>query len=96
MDPVALLGWTGLIAVLPAAWFQVVKNFRCKSADGVSVLTFVSLLAGTSAFFIVSFFDGSSMPLRISFLSGALGSVVVLFQKYLYRKGKMSANGGTP
>ena len=80
-----IVGWIGVIILVPATWFQVLKDFQHKSTAGVSVLTFGAIFLGTFILFFVSFFDGSSLPIQAQFALGAVGSAVVLFQVRHYR-----------
>ena len=81
-----ILGWAALFLLIPATWFQILKNFRRKSTKGVSSLTFLSIFAGLSLFFILSLLEPTPLPATVQFGLGVVGSGIVLFQMAIYKK----------
>ena len=81
-----ILGWIGLIAILPSAIFQVVKNFQRKSTKGFSLVMAASVFIGLFLFSIVSFFEPTPVPTIVQFVVGAVVWGIVLLQMAIYRK----------
>ncbi|OGZ57553.1 MAG: hypothetical protein A3B96_00465 [Candidatus Spechtbacteria bacterium RIFCSPHIGHO2_02_FULL_43_15b] len=82
------LGWTGLILLFPATWFQIIKNYKRKSTQGVSLMMFLSLFTGLCLFFIVSLFQQTPLPVIVQFAMGGLGNGIVLLQMAVYKNGR--------
>ncbi|MFY9457653.1 MAG: PQ-loop repeat-containing protein [Candidatus Spechtbacterales bacterium] len=81
-----IIGWIALIAIMPSALFQVIKNFQRKSTEGVSLLMAVSIFVGLSLFLVVSFARPTPIPTLVQFLGGSVVWGIVLLQMFIYRK----------
>ena len=86
----SIIGWVALVVIFPAGWFQVVKNYRRKSTEGVSVLMFSSLFTGIFLFLIVSLLEPTPLPTIVQFGAGVLVNGIVLLQVFIYRKKKLT------
>lgn len=84
-----LLGWAAFLLVLPSGFFQVIKNYKRKSAEGLSFLMFSSLFTGMLLFFIVSLFRVTPLPTTIQFGVAALVYGTVLLQMRVYKNHKI-------
>lgn len=86
---VDFLGWFAFFLVLPSGFFQVIKNYKRKSAEGLSFLMFSSLFTGMLLFFIVSLFRPTPLPTTIQFGVAALVYGTVLCQMAVYKNRKI-------
>lgn len=80
-----ILGWIALMVIIPATWPQIVKNFRRKSAEGVSGLFILAQFAALTLFLIVSLSRPTPLPVIVNFGLSVIGYVVVLLQMAVYR-----------
>lgn len=83
-----IIGWIAFTAIVPSSLFQIVKNFRRKSTDGVSFFMSASIFAGLSLFLIVSLAEPTPLPTMVQFAVGSAGWGIVLLQMAIYRKNK--------
>lgn len=81
-----ILGWVAVAIIILAVWPQIIKNFRRKSTEGVSLLFILSLFIAMILFFIVSLFRPTPLPLIVNSGVSMLGYGVVLLQMAMYSK----------
>lgn len=79
-----ILGWSAAAVLVPTVWIQVWKNFWNGSAEGVSFGCYACLWYGMAAFATLAHHDNASIPMQVQFISGMVGSAVVLFQIWWY------------
>lgn len=83
-----VMGWVAVVVLIFPTWAQVRANWKSKSTGGVSVGGYVTLFVGMIMLFVLSLHDATVWPIRVQFLLGVIGSGVVLWQMYIYRKGE--------
>lgn len=81
-----ILGWIAIAIIIPATWPQIIKNFKRKSAEGVSILFMLSLFAAMTLFLIVSLARPTPISVIVNFGTGMVGYGIVLLQMFIYRK----------
>ncbi|MDX1535593.1 MAG: TrmO family methyltransferase [Candidatus Spechtbacterales bacterium] len=92
MDLADILSIVAIVVLTPTTIAQIYANYKRKSAEGVSTITFVCLFAGLAIFFVVSIITPTHIAISINYLIGVMGSSIVLFQKYYYRKNNQTSN----
>lgn len=83
-----ILGWVAIAIIIPATWPQIIKNFKRKSTEGMSLLFIFSLFAAMTLFLIVSLFRPTPYSVIANFAMSMVGYGVVLLQMVIYRKDK--------
>ena len=89
-----IIGWVAFIALAPSSLFQISKNFRRKSAEGVSFFMSAAIFTGLSLFLIVSLAEPTPLPTIVQFAVGSAGWGIVLLQMAMYRKNKGGLSSG--
>ena len=80
-----VLGWIAMIVLLLTSVPQIILNFKRKSTEGVSWLTFGLLFFGMSVLFIRSLFTTTDIVLQLNYGIGAIVVFIVNLQFIYYR-----------
>lgn len=80
-----ILGWIAMVMLLVTSIPQIVLNFKRKSTEGVSWLTFGLLLFGMSILFLRSLFTIKDLVLQLNFGLGTLLVLIINIQFFYYR-----------
>lgn len=67
MAPLDILGWAGVVMLMPVGLFQIWTNWRRKSTEGLSRIAFILLFLGTLALAVGAWLGGASFPVRAIF-----------------------------
>ncbi|KKU86657.1 MAG: hypothetical protein A2667_02415 [Candidatus Wildermuthbacteria bacterium RIFCSPHIGHO2_01_FULL_47_27] len=82
------LSWAAMLALIITSVPQITLNFKRKSTEGVSWLTYGLLLFGMTVLFLRSLFTTDDFILKLNYGAGAFVILIVNLQFIFYRNKK--------